>query len=101
MGVCSEIDNFNIDCGLNGYCIIYVDDYGVVKIVCKCKFGYYGVNCDSKWNLEIIIKILYFLCYFFVFENINLNIYLMFLMFLFCIKIENIVKNVFDDKKLL
>lgn len=48
MGVCSEIDNFNIDCGLNGYCIIYVDNYGVVKIVCKCKFGYYGVNCDSK-----------------------------------------------------
>lgn len=40
---------------------------------------------------------------FFVLENINLNKYLnlMFLKFLFCIKIENSVKNVFDDKKLL
>nr|XP_011420976.2 cell death abnormality protein 1-like [Crassostrea gigas] len=47
LGVCSETDNSNTDCGPNGHCITYVDDYEAVKTVCKCKPGYYGVNCDK------------------------------------------------------
>lgn len=101
MGVCSETDNSKTDCGTNGHCITYVDDYGAVKTVCKCKPGYYGVNCDSKQNLEIITKTLHLSCYFFVFENANLNIYLTSIKFSSCIKIENTAKNAFGDKKSL
>lgn len=48
LGPCTPFDNVKTDCGTNGECVVYEDDYGRVVTSCKCSSGYYGLNCDSK-----------------------------------------------------
>lgn len=48
-GFCLLYDNKEIDCGINGWCVIYLDDNNVVVVVCKCVVGYIGINCESMY----------------------------------------------------
>lgn len=50
LGICSPFDNQVTDCGTNGQCVMYEDAYGVNSAHCKCKPGYTGIKCDSKYN---------------------------------------------------
>ncbi|XP_022301844.2 uncharacterized protein LOC111109880 [Crassostrea virginica] len=48
LGPCSTFDNDPTDCGPNGECVTYRDNYGILKSFCKCSAGYYGLNCNSQ-----------------------------------------------------
>lgn len=50
LGPCSPYDNKETDCGTNGRCVTYTDNYNVVKAACKCAVGYTGINCESTYR---------------------------------------------------
>nr|XP_034307574.1 protein crumbs homolog 1-like [Crassostrea gigas] len=48
LGVCSPLDNEVDDCGVNGQCVIFQNEYGLYEAACKCVDGYYGELCDTR-----------------------------------------------------
>ncbi|XP_052679843.1 delta-like protein B [Crassostrea angulata] len=47
LGVCSPLDNEVDDCGENGQCKIFQNEFGIVEAACICDEGYYGEKCDK------------------------------------------------------
>ncbi|XP_065938647.1 EGF-like repeat and discoidin I-like domain-containing protein 3 [Magallana gigas] len=47
LGVCSPLDNEVDDCGKNGTCKIFQNEFGIVEAACICDKGYYGEKCDK------------------------------------------------------
>lgn len=48
LGPCSPFDGVETDCGINGDCVAFRNDYGGMLAACRCKNGYFGRSCDSK-----------------------------------------------------
>ncbi|XP_011420978.1 protein draper [Magallana gigas] len=46
LGPCSPFDGVETDCGINGDCVAFRNDYGGMLAACRCKNGYFGRSCD-------------------------------------------------------
>ena len=53
LGSCSPFDNLETDCGTNGECVTYTNEYGVNAAFCKCRNGYSGIRCDGKYDRSL------------------------------------------------